>query len=145
MAIAGADEILKKISSQIDSQFPGFIREEGPQFVSFMKAYFEYMEQNGNPVNAARSLRDNKDIDRTVDSFVEYFRKEFMINIPKEVLADKRLLAKHIREFYRSRGSQESYRFLFRALFDTELEFYYPGEDFFVHLMVDGFKKQSYA
>jgi hypothetical protein len=129
MAIAGADEILKKISSQIDSQFPGFIREEGPQFVSFMKAYFEYMEQNGNPVNAARSLRDNKDIDRTVDSFVEYFRKEFMINIPKEVLADKRLLAKHIREFYRSRGSQESYRFLFRALFDTELEFYYPGED----------------
>jgi hypothetical protein len=129
MAIAGAEEILKKISSQIDTQFPGFIREEGPQFVSFMKAYFEYMEQSGNPVNAARSLRDTKDIDRTVDSFVEYFRKEFMINIPKEVLADKRMLAKHIREFYRSRGSQESYRFLFRALFDTELEFYYPGED----------------
>jgi hypothetical protein len=129
MAIVGAEDILKKISSQIDTQFPGFIREEGPQFVSFMKAYFEYMEQSGNPVNAARSLRDNKDIDRTVDSFVEYFRKEFMINIPKEVLADKRMLAKHIREFYRSRGSQESYRFLFRALFDSELEFYYPGED----------------
>jgi hypothetical protein len=129
MAIVGSEDILKKISSQIDSQFPGFIREEGPQFVSFMKAYFEYMEQTGNPVNAARSLRDNKDIDRTVDSFVDYFRKEFMINIPKEVLADKRMLVKHIREFYRSRGSQESYRFLFRALFDSELEFYYPGED----------------
>jgi hypothetical protein len=129
MAIVGSEDILKKISSQIDSQFPGFIREEGPQFVSFMKAYFEYMEQSGNPVNASRSLRDNIDIDRTVDSFVEYFRKEFMINIPSNVLADKRHLAKHIKEFYRSRGSQESYRFLFRALFDTELEFYYPGED----------------
>jgi hypothetical protein len=129
MAIVGADTLLTKISSQIDSQFPGFIREEGPQFVAFMKAYFEYMEQEGNPVNVIRSLKDKLDIDRTVDSFVEYFRKEFMINIPKDVLADKRLLAKHIRQFYRSRGSQESYRFLFRALFDTELEFYYPGDD----------------
>jgi hypothetical protein len=129
MAISGTENTLKKISSQIESQFPGFIREEGPQFVAFMKAYFEYMEQEGNPVNAVRSLRDNLDIDRTVDSFVEYFRKEFMINIPQSALADKRLLTKHIKEFYRAKGSQESYRFLFRALFNSELEFYYPGED----------------
>jgi hypothetical protein len=129
MAIAGSDEILRKISSQIDSQFPGFIREEGPQFVSFMKAYFEYMEQSGNAIDATRSIRDNIDIDRTVDSFVEYFRKEFMISIPKTTLADKRLLTKHIKEFYRTKGSQESYRFLFRALYGQEIDFYYPGDD----------------
>ena len=127
--IVGSDEILKKISSQIETQFPGFIREEGPQFVSFLKAYFEYMEQTGNAVNSIRTLRENKDIDRTVDSFVEYFRREFMLNIPKDILADKRLLVKHIRDFYRTRGSQESYRFLFRALFGQEIEFYYPGDD----------------
>lgn len=129
MAIAGAEETLKKISSQIESQFPGFIREEGPQFVAFLKAYFEYMDQSGNAVNATRTIRDNKDIDRTVDSFVEYFRREFMVNIPSSVLADKRLLAKHIREFYRTRGSQESFRFLFRALFNQEIDLYYPGDD----------------
>jgi hypothetical protein len=129
MAIVGADEIFKKISAQVESQFPGFIREEGPQFVAFLKAYFEYMEQNGKAINASRSLRDNTDIDRTVDSFVEYFRKQFMIDIPKDVLADKRLLTKHIRDFYRTRGSQESYRFLFRALFNKEIDFYYPGDD----------------
>ena len=127
--IVGSDEVLKKISSQIESQFPGFIREEGPQFVAFLKAYFEYMEQSGNAVNAARTLRESRDIDRTVDSFVEYFRREFMHNIPSSVLADKRLLVKHIRDFYRTRGSQESYRFLFRALFGHEIEFYYPGDD----------------
>ena len=127
--IVGSDEVLKKISSQIESQFPGFIREEGPQFVAFLKAYFEYMEQSGNAVDAARTLRESRDIDRTVDSFVEYFRREFMHNIPSSVLADKRLLVKHIRDFYRTRGSQESYRFLFRALFGHEIEFYYPGDD----------------
>ena len=127
--IVGADDIFKKISSQVETQFPGFVREEGPQFVAFLKAYFEYMEQNGNAVSAIRAIKDNQDIDRTVDSFVDYFRKEFMINIPKDVLADKRLLNKHIRDFYRTRGSQESYRFLFRALFNQEIDFYYPGDD----------------
>ena len=127
--IVGADDIFKKISSQIESQFPGFVREEGPQFVAFLKAYFEYMEQSGNAVDAIRSLKDNQDIDRTIDSFVEYFRKEFMLNIPKDILADKRTLVKHIRDFYRTRGSQESYRFLFRALFGSEIDFYYPGDD----------------
>ena len=129
MAIVGAEEIFKKISSQIDSQFPGFIREEGPNFVAFLKAYYEYMEQDGNVVSRTRQFYDIQDIDRTVDDFIEYFRREFMINIPKNVLANKRLLAKHIREFYRSRGSQESYKFLFRAIFDKEIEFYYPGDD----------------
>lgn len=129
MAIVGADEILKKISSQVESQIPGFVREEGPQFVAFLKAYFEYMEQSGKAIDASRTIKDNQDIDRTVDSFVEYFRKEFMVNIPKDVLADKRLLTKHIREFYRTRGSQESYRFLFRILFNKEIDFYYPGDD----------------
>ena len=114
MAISGSNELLTKISSQIETQFPGFVREEGPQFVAFLKAYFEYIEQDGNAVKQTRSIQNNIDIDRTVDSFVEYFRKEFMISIPSSVLADKRLLVKHIREFYRSRGSQESYRFLFR-------------------------------
>jgi hypothetical protein len=129
MTIINANEIYKKLSSQIESQFPGFIREDGPQFVAFLKAYYEYLEQNGNAVNAIRQLNDNQDVDRTLDSFVEYFRNEFMQDIPKDALADQRLLTKHIRQFYRSRGTPESYRFLFRALYNKEIEFYYPGED----------------
>ena len=128
MAIAGSNEIYKKLSTQIESQFPGFIREEGPQFVAFLKAYFEYMEQNGKALNSARSLADIQDVDRTLNSFVEYFRREFMPNIPKDVIVDQRLLVKHIREFYRSRGTPESYRFLFRILFNKEVEFYNPGD-----------------
>lgn len=129
MNIVGSNEVIKKLSSQIESQFPGFIREEGPQFVSFLKAYFEYLEQPGNAGNAVRSIQDNQDIDRTVDEFVEYFRREFMKDIPKDALADQRLLTKHIKQFYLSRGTPESYRFLFRALYNKEIDFYYPGDD----------------
>ncbi len=86
------------------------------------------MEQSGQAGNATRSLIDYQDIDRTLDSFVEYFRREFMINIPKDVLADKRLLVKHIRDFYRTRGSKFSYDFLFYALFNKQIELVYPGD-----------------
>lgn len=129
MSIVGGKEIYEKISPLIEQQFPEYIREEGPKFVAFVKAYYEFMETSGQAVREARKLYDTLDIDRTEDDYLEYFHRNFMDNIPRSVLADKRLLAKHIREFYRARGSQESCRFLFRALFDEEIEFYYPEED----------------
>ena len=129
MAISGANEVYKKVSPLIEQQFPEYIRENGPRFVAFMEAYYEYMEQTGKAGHAVRTLNDNQDIDRTVVEFVEYFRREFALSIPKSALADKRLIVKHIREFYRSRGSQKSFKFLFHILFGSEVNFYYPGED----------------
>ena len=129
MAISGANEVYKKVSPLVEQQFPEYIRENGPRFVAFMEAYYEYMEQTGKAGHAIRTLNDNQDIDRTVVEFVEYFRREFALSIPKSALADKRLIVKHIREFYRSRGSQKSFKFLFHILFGTEVDFYYPGED----------------
>jgi uncharacterized protein (DUF433 family) len=129
MAISGANEVYKKVSPLVEQQFPEYIRENGPRFVAFMEAYYEYMEQTGKAGHAIRTLNDNQDIDRTVVEFVEYFRREFALSIPKSALADKRLIVKHIREFYRSRGSQKSFKFLFHILFGSEVNFYYPGED----------------
>ena len=129
MAISGANEVYKNISPLVEQQFPEYIRENGPRFVAFMEAYYEYLEQSGKSIDAIRTLKDNQDIDRTVTEFVEYFRKQYALSIPKTALADKRLIVKHIREFYRSRGSQKSFKFLFHILFGADVNFYYPGED----------------
>ena len=128
MAIAFSDEVYRKISPLIEAQFPGFLRESGQDFVSFLLAYYEWAEQTGKPVDVIRGLPDYHDIDRTLDSLVKYFQKEFMSIIPKNILADKRLLIKYIREIYRSRGSEFSYRFLFRILFGKEIDIIYPSE-----------------
>jgi hypothetical protein len=87
------------------------------------------MEQKGKALDMSRGLIDNTDIDRTLDEFVEYFHREFLPSIPRNILADKRLLVKHVREFYRARGSAQSYRFLFRAIFNKEIELYYPADN----------------
>lgn len=127
--IVNADEIYRKLSSQVSEQFPEFMRDDAPKFIAFLKAYFEYLEQTQKAGDATRGLFDYMDIDRTLDDFVEHFRREFLINIPTNIQADKRLLTKYIRDFYRARGSEQGYRFLFRAMFDEEIDFYYPGDD----------------
>jgi hypothetical protein len=127
--ISGAENVYRKISPKIEMQFPGFIREDGPQFVSFLKGYYQFAEQQGMAIDGIRGLQDNQDIDRSLDMFITYFRREFMPNIPKYVMADQRLMTKYIREFYRTRGSDDSFRTIFRAMFNKEIELYYPGQD----------------
>ena len=108
---------------------PAHIQNDHPVFVSFIDAFLEYLEQEKNPHDVAINLNNYRNIDETLDEFVDYFSKEFLINIPKDILADKQLLVKHIKKFYLNKGNEASYRFLFRVLYNEDVEFYYPKVD----------------
>ena len=210
----------RTISQLIETQLPDFVKEADPTFIAFLKAYYEWMEKNGEeayackilgstlntvilnpislspsantaldapstqidayvgmhvvctngpakgytrkitaydpvaqvctvdawdvnfipPANTRISIRDAlypatllqyRDIDTTIDRFIDYFRDDFMYQIPGNILADKRNILKHIKDFYQARGTENSFRFLFRILFGQEMEFYYPKVDLF--------------
>ena len=36
-----------KLSSLVENQFPAFYKEEGPKFLAFIKAYYQYLETTG--------------------------------------------------------------------------------------------------
>jgi hypothetical protein len=117
-----------KISNLVASQLPFFVRNDHDNFVAFMEAYYEFMEQQTGAVNVSKNLPDQLDIDLT-DLFVEKFYDNFLPFIPKDSIADKTLILKHIKDFYRSRGTEKSIQFLMRVLFDEDVEFYYPQKD----------------
>jgi len=119
----------KKISNIIEDQLPFFVRGDHPNFTAFIKAYYEWMDQANNAIEVSKSLLDYQDIDKTYDKYFEYFHREIMPTVPRTILADKKKLAKNIKDLYRSRGSEQSYRLLFRLLYNEEIDFYYPGED----------------
>jgi len=118
-----------KVSTVVPRQVPEFVREEHTQFIKFLEAYYEWMEQEGNAGYVIRNIESAKDIDKTVDDFVKFFTKELMIAIPEYVLSDKRLLAQRIKDLYKSKGTQQSYELLFRILFNEPAEIYYPKVD----------------
>jgi len=90
------------------------------------------------PPNTLMEIRDSyspeklleyRDIDYTLDRFIQYFRDEFMYLIPGNILVNPREILKHIKEFYQAKGTENSFRFIFRCLFGEEIEFYYPKVD----------------
>ena len=119
--------VTEKLSSLVQRQFPAFYQEEGEKFLSFVKAYYEYLETSGKQQDTQRNIQSYKDIDTTLDQFIKYFRSELMAEIPNEALADKRLLAKRIKDFYQTKGTIESYKLLFKILYNEDVEINFPA------------------
>jgi hypothetical protein len=109
-----------KLSSVVSRQIPEFIREDYPTFVAFVEAYYKYLQDQGVDLSTAR------DLDQTLESFVIEFKKELAHNLP-QIQGDERFLLTHIKDQYLSKGSESSYKLLFRLLFGKKVELTYPG------------------
>ena len=108
-------------SSLIPNQLPDFVRADYPTFIAFVEAYYEYLDNQGVDL---KSLRD---LDTTIDSFIQYFKRELAINLPSEITVDERFLLQHIKDQYLAKGSEGSFKLLFRLLFNKNVTVNYPG------------------
>ena len=112
-----------KLSDKVATQLPEFVQSNYPTFVSFLEAYYEYLD------NQSIDLFKTKDIDESLDEFITYFKSELANNFPVD--SDKsreRFLLKHVKDQYLAKGSEASYKLLFRMLFGKEVYMDYPGK-----------------
>ena len=119
------------VNVSIAGQFPSFYQKDGPLYIAFIKAYYEYLEQNGNVVYDIRNLQNYKDIDTTPDNFLQYFKDEYLGSLPTNLAVNPRLLIKHIQDLWRATGTKRGYELLFRILFNEDISFYFPGQNLF--------------
>ena len=131
-------DVFGSISNLVENQFPAFYQEEGPNFIAFVKAYYEWLEEqqtlaNGtivdNALYDARNIVKLRDIDTTLDQFFTHFINKYLNGFPQVLLGNKKLLEKHILEIYRSKGSVNGVKFLFRLLYNEDPNIYIPGND----------------
>jgi hypothetical protein len=130
--MSSTNNILK---TSVESQLPEFIQVDHPGFVAFMEAYFEWLEGEYSEFSPL-SIKNANDVDDSLDLFADYFRSQYLKNFPKNLAndietgsVDQKTLIKKIKDFYRSKGTESSYRFLFQVLFNTDIEFYLPKQD----------------
>jgi len=123
--------IEKYISPFIAQQFPAFYKEQGPNFIAFVKAYYEWLEQSNNVLNHSRSVLEYIDIDTTADRFIQDFKYQYVQSLPDTAVVDERLLQKHILDLYRAKGSPRAIELLFRIAFGEDIELYVPSEFIF--------------
>jgi hypothetical protein len=108
------------LSAVVSRQLPEHIREDYPTFVAFVEAYYEYLQAQGVDFTTIR------DIDRTLTEFVDQFRKELAYNLPN-ITQNERFLLQNVKDQYLAKGSEGSYKLLFKLLFGKEVELVYPG------------------
>ena len=125
------------ISPFIDSQFPDFIKSEHRNLIIFIRCYYEWLEQRGNPGYALPKLNKTSDIDTGLLSFYEHFKNTFMESFPSLEFSVSQngdrtnayTLMKKIKEFYANKGTENSYKFLFNLLYDSDVDVYVPKND----------------
>ena len=129
----------KLVKSFVSDRFPDFVVSDHPKFKLFLEAYYEWMEQQNNgTVTSVRNYFEalpnasglivnqdlNKDVDETLDLFLDFFRKDVIPVIVNKEKVDQRFFIKKIRDLYLSKGSPKSYKLLFRLLFDEEISIF---------------------
>ena len=82
-----------------------------------------------NVGRASGNILNYKNIETSVDQYVDYLREELYPSIPASYYGDKKLVAQYFKDFYESKSNEQSYRFLFKLLYNEDIDFYYPGTD----------------
>jgi len=122
-----------KTSLLIPSQLPAFVRDDPnyAKFVAFLQAYYEWMEQNGNVIDSTKNLLTYDDVDTTTSQFINYFCNDFMSYFPPPSTwsaTNHAEVIKIAKQLYQSKGTPASYKFLFRVLYDTDVDFFFTQD-----------------
>lgn len=130
-------DLAQKTSLKVPYQLPEFIRsdENYQTFVAFIQAYYEWMEQQDigsgkeGVIYGTQKLADRKDLNNidpgeSFNKFIDYYVNQFLPNFPVDCLADKGKLISIAKELYSKKGTPASYKFLFRALYNSDAEIF---------------------
>jgi hypothetical protein len=124
----------QKTSLLINRQVPEFVREEHPNFIAFLEAYYEFLEnkqgtKNNDLITKSKDLRYISDVDYSIAEFENNFFNTYASLIPRNVEVDKGTLIKQILPLYLAKGNQKSFQLLFRLLFNEEVEVIQPNQN----------------
>ena len=110
--------------SGIDLQFPALYREDGEFMIEFTKAYYKFLDETID-----RNIPKLRDIDTTLSSFLVFFKKKYLADLPLDTVIDTRFIIKHVTDLYKRKGTQESLELLFQLFYNEQIEVFYPANN----------------
>lgn len=117
------------INHSIPNQLSSYINEQYPLFVEFLRAYYSWLESEGSPYYHLKNHLSYLDLSNSLDLYVSLLKNEYLHGIPEKVLADKKLLIKHSKEFLQSIGTEKAFKFIFKILYGEDVEITYPRDE----------------
>jgi len=119
--------IQDRLSSLVPTQLPDFLQTEYEMFVQFLKAYYQFLEQDAGAQEVLSNIRQYSNIDSTSKELVEKFFNYYAHGYNKSDITDNNVVLKNMLKIYENKGTEEGYRILFNILFKETIDFFYPG------------------
>ena len=119
-------------SSKIEALIPRQLVADAGGMIEFIKEYYRFMHEEQGPSYVINNILANKDVDTVVDAFISLVEKEIGAGFTTQLSANKSNLYKNIVQFYQAKGSVESFKLLFRLLYNTDIDVSFPKEKILV-------------
>lgn len=124
------------LKSVVSKQLPEFVRADYPLFVEFIEAYYEFLNAKTFTVGATsfqggnqqRNLTELRDLDDTIDEFIQYFKNELDIFGDNYEFIDRAFFLRKAKQIFTAKGTEASYKFLFKLLYNKDAEIHYPWD-----------------
>lgn len=112
----------------IQNSQPQFISDSATNLKIALDLFADYLETQAGFTDA-EGLITLRGIDTTSEENVALFLNEFAKDIPTNLSMTPDDFIKNVKAFYASKGSEDSFKFLFRVLYASEVNIIYPGDD----------------
>lgn len=114
----------------ITSQIPQHVVEQYPNFVEFLQSYYAWLNEEGNPYERIKNHMDYVSFKKSLDDYTNCMFNEYLAGIPNDAKGSRETLIEWSKNLNLSRGSHDSYKFLFKVLFDDHgAEIYLPKDN----------------
>ena len=120
---------MKTILPIIKNKIPNFIQQAYPNAYKLIVDFYTWLETDDNFIHALLHYSERLEVNNEVEPYVDLIIKE--LGWSHQTLIDKRLLVHVLRDFYLSRGSENSFQLLYRLLYNTDVEIRYNRDLFF--------------
>lgn len=114
------------------NKLPEFVRDNYPNFVQYIRDYLTWMEQDDNFLGIVNAWKTNMEPSLEVEPYIDAMLTDLGFVSGQNLAVDKSLLIHLLKDFYLSRGNEASFRFLFRMLFNADVEVRYPREQMLI-------------
>jgi len=121
-------DLKNKLSHLIEGQIPDYLRDSYPQFATFIKKYYEFLEQSHEANYLLLNSDKWSDVDLTLDMFVEKMREQHAYDISTNALLERKRLIKFINQYYEAKGSENAAELFFRMMYNDNASVKYPGD-----------------
>jgi len=123
-----SSNISPHVSALIDSFIPEHIRQNFPELIKFIEAYFNYLEDVHGSVYYQNTLSSQRDIELQEESFLREIESEVGLYVPRKYESSPRLFYNQISEIYRSKGSKEAIELFFRLFLNDPVRIRFPWD-----------------